>query len=93
MKRIAWLDSCGMDSHIHATEDGVDTVCKNHAEYIAGRTLFQVSRKQHGTSNYCRICFKGIKKSIPWDERCLSGERPKDYKGRAKSLVELAAEI
>lgn len=67
MKKIAWLDSCDMDSHIHATEDGVDTVCGHHAEYITNRTLFQVHRNR----NYCKKCFKRIKKSIPWDERCI----------------------
>lgn len=79
MKKIAWLDSCGMDSHIHATKDGVDTVCGRHGGYIAQRTLFRVASKRSGSSNFCRVCFQDTKKSIPWDERCLT-ERPKQYK-------------
>jgi hypothetical protein len=79
MKKIAWLDSCGMDSHIHVTEDGIDTLCGQHDGYIAKRTLFRVSTKSSGRSNFCRTCFQKIKKSIPWDERCLT-EKPKHHK-------------
>ena len=69
-KKIAWLDSCGMDSHIHLTNDGIDTICGNHAEYIAERKLSKVCKSNHGASNFCRVCFSKGGKSLPWDSRC-----------------------
>jgi hypothetical protein len=77
--RIAWIDSCGMPSHIHLTGDGKKTLCdgegESHAEYISGRTLAKTPNKRSGRSNYCRECFmkSGAKfsKSLPWDARCI----------------------
>lgn len=71
-RRIAWLDSCSMPSHVHLTVDGVDTVCGGHAEYIAGRVLAKTPKKRDGRTNFCRICFRNGGKSAPWDERCLA---------------------
>lgn len=71
--RISWIDSAGQPSHIHLTEDGKDTLCKDHAQYIAGRVLAKSPRKTAGRSNYCTFCCNkaGKKaKSMPWDARC-----------------------
>ena len=68
--RIGWIDSCGEPSRVHLTDDGVDTRCGGHAEYIVGRRLAVVPRKQRGRSQYCRICFERGGKILPWDPRC-----------------------
>ena len=68
--KIAWIDSCGSPSHIHLTEDGIDTVCENHSEYIENRKLSQVPKKILGVSRFCKVCFKNGGKSKPWDIRC-----------------------
>lgn len=70
MRRISWLDSCGMPSHIHLTVDGLDTVCGKHSEYISERKLVRVPRRSAGLSSYCRRCFQNGGKSFPWDPRC-----------------------
>ena len=69
-KKIGWIDSAGMPSRIHKTVDGFDTVCGGHAEYIAGRRLAVVPKKQAGYSRFCRMCFANGGKSLPWYERC-----------------------
>ena len=74
-KRISWLDSCNMPSRIHLTLDGIDTLCKNHSEYIKNRKLARSGNKRCGTSNYCSVCFKNKKHSFVWDERCINGEQ------------------
>jgi len=66
MKKISWLDSCGMPSHIHLTEDGVDTVCGGHSLYIKERTLKRSPKKKGGHSNFCPVCFKNGLKSAEW---------------------------
>lgn len=73
-KRIAWIDSSDMSSRIHLTDDGNETLCGGHSEYISGRRLAKAPRKIRGRSNYCSICCNkaGAKaKSMPWDERCI----------------------
>jgi hypothetical protein len=60
-----------MPSRIHLTADGVDTVCGGHAEYILNRRLVQSPRKDHGRGRYCRRCFAGGGKALPWDSRCI----------------------
>lgn len=68
--RISWLDSTKEPSHIHLTADGVETLCGNHAEWIANRVLKRSPSKDHGRTNYCRVCFKNGGKSLPWSEKC-----------------------
>ena len=68
--RISWIDSAHMPSHIHLTADSVETLCGDHAEFIANRVLKRSPSKERGQSNYCRICFKNGGKSLPWNEKC-----------------------
>lgn len=74
LSRISWIDSCGMPSRIHLTLTGTDTLCGGHAEYIACRELTRSPKRRHGYSNFCRVCFQGGGKSLPWDERCSTAE-------------------
>ena len=69
-RKIGWLDSADMPSHTHLTDDGVDTICGNHDEFIAGRTLIQTPKRNKGRSNFCRRCFKDGGKALGWDKRC-----------------------
>jgi hypothetical protein len=78
MKRIAWVDSSGMSSLVHATHDGVTTACGGHDEYISGRQLAKAPSKKRGRSNYCPHCFKDGGKSSEWDSRCIDV----DWEGR-----------
>lgn len=71
-KRIAWLDSANMDSHIHRTLDnGQTTVCghrpRSEAEW---KITSRVSRAAQGRSRYCKTCFAGKhkKSEIQWLE-------------------------
>ena len=70
MRKIGWLDSAGFPSHTHLTEDGIDTLCKDHADYIQNRTLIKTPKKVSGFSNFCRVCFKKGGKNLQWDVRC-----------------------
>jgi hypothetical protein len=74
MKKIAWIDSVGLFSYIHATKDGIDTVCKGHADYIMFRKLSRAPNKRQGITNYCSVCFRNIKHNIEWDSRCANYE-------------------
>ena len=71
-RKIGWLDSAGMPSHTHLTDDGVDTICGEHDEYIAGRQLVMTPKRTQGRSNFCRRCFKEGGKSLSWDKRCVA---------------------
>jgi hypothetical protein len=68
--KIAWMDSCNMPSNIHLTDDGIETLCGNHSEYLANRVLSIVPKKANGRSQFCKICFKNGHKSAPWHEKC-----------------------
>jgi hypothetical protein len=72
LRRIGWIDSVGLPSHIHLTcvDNPDNTICKGHKEHIANRKLTKVPKKRSGHSNYCVVCFKNGYKSVPWDERC-----------------------
>lgn len=70
--RISWSDSAGQPSLIHATMDGIDTMCGEHDYYIANRALVRACRKHLGRSRYCSRCFcDGVRHNIPWDSRCI----------------------
>jgi hypothetical protein len=68
VKRIAWLDSANMPSHIHKTYDGgVTTVCGHKPRSEKNWTITDdIPRKRGGFSNYCRVCFKNGGKFIPF---------------------------
>lgn len=66
--KVSWLDSAGQPSVIHATCDGQDTLCGGHDMYLRERRRAKSPRKYHGYSNFCLVCFKQNKKSIPWHE-------------------------
>ena len=70
MNRISWATSTGAPSRVHATPDGLDTVCKGSALYIQNRRLIRSPRKIQGRSNYCPVCFRNQKHSLEWDPRC-----------------------
>lgn len=68
--KIAWRDTAGFPSRIHATRDGVDTLCGGHDLYLREREHIHVSRRRGGYSNFCRVCFKKLHHTRPWwDER------------------------
>lgn len=81
MKRIAWLDSCRMPSRIHATIDGLNTICghpfdenfKKDVQNIHTSSIEKlwvksndVPRKANGYTRYCLVCFKNSKRGIDW---------------------------
>jgi hypothetical protein len=68
--RISWLDSCGRPTSIHLTEDGMDTLCGGHSEYLLKGRLARSPRRSRGRTKYCRICFANGGKALPWDSRC-----------------------
>jgi hypothetical protein len=78
ISRISWLDSTGQSSRIHATRDGVDTICGHHEEYIAERMLVKAPKKKHGWTNYCSVCFKNLNHTLPRDARCRDLEEGTD---------------
>lgn len=72
-KRIGWLDSANMPSHIHKTlDDGITTVCGHDPRYKSTIKRWTIDstipRKIKGTSRYCKICFADGGKSLPWIE-------------------------
>lgn len=67
-RKVGWMDSCNQPSRIHLVE-GQETACGYSLLYIP---LWKVPSKKHGRSNYCKVCFANVKKSIEWDVRCLS---------------------
>jgi len=74
MRRIAWLTSSNFPSYVHATKNGVDTVCGDHDEYVKKRVLVKIPDKKLRKSDYCEGCFESWKKSdietLEWDKRC-----------------------
>lgn len=83
-KRIAWLDSVDMASHIHVTTDGGLTTACGHEpgkKVKEGRWKIthhtNIPRRHFGFNNYCGTCFKKLKckKSIPWTPEMMKGER------------------
>lgn len=93
-KRIAWLDSADMASHIHRTTDkGETTVCGHKPKSEKNwKITSQVPRAISGEDRHCPTCFKNIKKSIPFldfeDERVTSGQSVNSwpYKGAGQGL-------
>lgn len=67
--RIGWLDSCRMNSKIHATMDKENTIC-GHSFLEKHRTkrwiIQRVPTKSRGSSRYCKTCFKNGNKNSKW---------------------------
>lgn len=82
IRRIAWLDSCNMTSHIHLTDDDGETTLCGHSPRSekAWKITSQVPRAIKGSDRHCKRCFEiaQVKKSIPFiayeDPRVTSGE-------------------
>lgn len=69
-RRIGWLDSVDMPSHIHLTLDGGQTTICGHKPLTqkAWKITSDIPRKDHGRSNYCSQCFAQGNKSVPFLE-------------------------
>ena len=79
-KRVGWLGSARLPSHIHGTIDEAETtVCglyrpndcaKEPMTWYGKETtrwvLREVPRKIRGRSRYCKTCFHNRRKTAPW---------------------------
>ena len=96
IRRIAWLDSANMASHIHLTSDGGETTLCGHepGKETQWKITSQVPRAVRGEDRHCSTCFKlaGVKKSVSFvareDPRVTSGECVNSwpYDGAGKGL-------
>lgn len=66
--KVIWLDSANMFSRIHITLDyGRTTLCGHQiAKEKNWRLIPEGPGKRGGYTNYCKVCFADIRKSISW---------------------------
>ncbi len=70
-KRVKWLDSADLPSHVHKTLDGKTTVCGHDFLKDQGGYKWKVIQggtRRKGKSLWCVTCFKDGKKALPWLE-------------------------
>ena len=91
-ERVAWLTSCRtVRSHIHRTLDGAQTIC-GHKWNEHDWLLEQLpNHRRGGYSNYCTVCFNGIRKKsrIPWFEGCRPHRVDEEIKRNEQFLFAL----